>query len=83
MSKTQDKWLQNPGGSTSQNEVPTGAINGVNKDFIISVDPKAGSLRVFLNSLLDMNFTFDGPSKKITMTDAPVVGQSIRAVYNS
>ena len=83
MAKTADKWLQNPGGGTPQNEVPTGLINGVNTDFVITLDPKAGSLKVFLDGLLDMEFTYDGPSKTISMTTAPEPGQQIRAVYNS
>lgn len=83
MSKVADKWLQNPGGGTEVNEVPTGTINGVNTDFVITQDPIAGSLKVFLDSLLDMEFTFDGPSKTISMNTAPEVGQQIRAIYNA
>lgn len=82
MSKTADKWLQNPAGS-SQNEVPTGVINGTNKDFVVSQTPISGTLKVFLDGLLDVDFTFDSPSKTITMTTAPALGQQIRAVYKS
>lgn len=81
MAKLADKWLKNPGG-TSDNEVPTGVVNGVNKDFVITKNPVSGSLKVFLDGILDINFTFDEPSKTITMTTAPVVGQQIRAVYD-
>jgi len=82
MAKVADKWLANPGGTTFLSEVPTGTINGVNKDFVVSETPISGSLKVFLDGLLDVEFTFDSPSKTITMTTAPVVGQGIRAVYN-
>jgi len=34
MAKVADKWLANPGGTTFLSEVPTGTINGVNKDLL-------------------------------------------------
>lgn len=83
MSKIADKWLQNPGSTTEVSEVPTGTINGINQNFVISQDPIGGSLKVFLDGLLDTDFTYDGPSKTITMITAPEIGQQIRAVYNT
>ena len=81
MSKIADKWLKTPGGGSTIQETPTGLINGANKDYVISQDPEAGSLKVFLDGLKDTAFTFDGPSKTITMTTAPALGQSIEANY--
>jgi len=82
MAKVADKWLQNPSGASFNSEVPTGLINGVNKEFIISETPITGTLKVDLDGLLDNSYTFDGPTKKITMITAPVIGQQIRAEYN-
>ena len=49
MSKIADKWLKTPGGGSTIQETPTGLINGANKDYVISQDPEAGSLKVFLD----------------------------------
>lgn len=81
MAKNLDKWLNNAGGSELI-ETPTGLVNGSNADFVITQDPKSGSLKVYLDGLLDLDFTYDGPSKTITMNTAPELGQTIKAVYN-
>ena len=81
MSKIANRWLKTPGGGSDIQETPSGSINGVNKNFVLTQDPTSGSLKVFLNGLKDNAFTYSSPSKTVTMTTAPVVGQSIEAVY--
>jgi hypothetical protein len=80
--KLLNKWLATPGGASEVSEVPSGTINGSNKDFIITYEPITGSLKVFIDSLIDVNFSYVSLTKTITMVDAPVVGQNIRVVYN-
>ena len=84
MAKIADKWLQNPPTTGTPNqEVPTGVINGINTDFVVANTPISGTLQVFVNGLLATNYSFDVPTKTITFTTAPALGQTLRAEYDS
>lgn len=69
------------GGASPTQEVPAGVIDGVNKDFVLSATPTTNSLKVLLDGLNDTAYTFDVPSKTITFTDAPVLGQDVYVTY--
>lgn len=60
-------------------EVPSGAINGTNKDFVLANAPREGKVQVFHNGLLDKNFTVN--SSTVTMTTAPLTGSEILVSY--
>jgi len=75
-------------GLTSSNfvydETPSGTINGSNADFTIANTPTSGTLRVFRNGLRVLQgsgngYTLSGTT--ITMTTAPVSGDSLRVDY--
>ena len=64
------------------NETPSGAVNGVNKDFTLLNTPIVGSVRVFLNGVrqvLGVHYTI--LSKVITFVEAPFVGDNVRVDY--
>jgi len=66
------------------NEVPTGAISGSNPDFVLAFTPKAGTLQVYLNGLLQEpesgnDYVLSG--KIITFAVDPEVGDIILANY--
>ena len=64
-------------------ESPTGAINGSNTSFALSVSPNySGSVFIYKNGLiqrLTTDFTVSGVT--ITMIVAPASGSSLYAVY--
>lgn len=82
MSLLQPKWANIAGLGTPRQEVPTGTINGTNKDFVTTFVPMAGTLLVFVDKVLDTNFTYNNGTKTITFTTAPLVGQDVYAVYS-
>lgn len=82
MAKVTNKWLANPGGLSRIKEVPTGTINGVNTDFVLSQDPKAAEyLDVQLNGLDERAYTFTPATKTISFTTAPELGQVVTVSY--
>jgi hypothetical protein len=63
-------------------ETPTGTIDGTNKAFTLSETPEAVTLQVFFNGLLQEptdDYTLTGST--ITMVEAPITGDKIRAIY--
>lgn len=75
-------------GLTSSNfvhdETPSGTINGSNADFTIANTPTSGTLRVWRNGQrvlqgLGNGYTLSGTT--ISMTTAPVTGDSLRVDY--
>lgn len=81
MSLLQPKW-SNAGAGTYAKEVPTGVINGTNKDFVVTNTPKTNSLIVYLDKILETAYTFNVGTKTITFTTAPGVGQDVYVTYN-
>jgi hypothetical protein len=81
MSLLQLKW-SNAGGGTFQKEVPTGTINGSNVNFVTSQVPKTGSLLVFVDSILETNYTYTNGTKTIAFSVAPILGQNIYVTYS-
>ncbi len=68
----------------TENETPTGSINGINKTFVLAVAPNpAGSLRLYWNGQLlkagGVDFTLSGAS--ITMNLAPETNDILIAHY--
>jgi hypothetical protein len=66
------------------NEIPSGAVDGVNDTFELNFNPVPDSLKLFQNGVLKC----EGPtedytksSKIITFNDSPEVGDKIRASY--
>lgn len=80
MSILQSKW-SNTGGVPFKG-APSGTINGSNTNFTITHTPKANSLLVFVDGVLDTNYTFNSGTKTITFTTAPAVGQSVYVSYS-
>ncbi len=75
-------------GLTSSNfvfdETPSGTINGSNADFTIANTPTSGTVRVYLNGLRVLAGSGDGytiSGTTITMTTAPVSGDTLRVDY--
>jgi len=75
------------GGSVSSKlvmgEVPTGAINGINKTFTVANAVFGNAIDVFLNGLLQKrtdDYTFTSPAT-ITFTDAPVTDSNLLVDY--
>lgn len=64
------------------NETPDGDVDGVNDEFTLDATPRAGTLGVWLNGLLQnpaTDYTLAGDT--ITFTDPPLPGDKIRACY--
>jgi hypothetical protein len=64
-------------------EVPTGAINGTNVDYITASSFQTNSLEVFVNGLrmrVSLDYTLTGP-KNFRMLQALLVGDSITTNY--
>lgn len=73
------------GGSTSfYQEAPSGAVDGSNTAFVLTYSPSANAnVILWLNGIVQYQgteYTISG--KNITMATAPVVGQSLWAVYS-
>lgn len=66
-------------------EIPTGAINGVNRVFYVAVDYKAGTPRVWLNGLLHVKHGQDGwteeGGRKLRLHEAPRTGDTVQVYY--
>lgn len=65
-------------------ETPSGSINGSNTDFVIANTPTSGSLRVYRNGMRVLSGTGNGytlSGTTISMTTAPVAGDSLRVDY--
>lgn len=64
-------------------EVPSGTINGSNVTFTLSSTPQENeAVQLYLDGLfLTEGVDYTLSTVTITMTTAPVVGQSLRAVY--
>lgn len=60
-------------------EVPTGALNGTNKDFTLANTPRGGKVQVYKNGLFTKDFTISGAV--ITMTTAPSSTSDIVVSY--
>lgn len=63
-------------------EVPSGLVNGSNAVFTLSSSPKAGTVIVFINGLvqrLTTDYTIVGQT--ITFVSAPEAGQDIYAFF--
>ena len=83
MAKILAKWTSGIAGDSWIKEIPSGLINGTNKEFVLTQNPKsAASVSVFLDSLNDEAYTLDIPNKKITFTTAPVLGQDLIVKYS-
>ena len=80
MSILQSKWSSV--GGTSLKEVPTGTVNGSNVAFVTSQVPKAGSLLVFVDKMLEVNYTYNNGNKTITLAVAPILGQDVYVAYS-
>ncbi len=72
-----------PGGSVLvYKEIPTGAVDGVNNQFVLSHRPDNISLIfVFLNGFNRHDFTYDYTSKTITLDFVPVAGGVVAVQY--
>jgi hypothetical protein len=65
-----------------ENETPSGAINGVNKDFVVENLPiNSSCVQVFVNDSLVIPASVSGST--ITLTDAPTAGQTVRVCYRT
>jgi hypothetical protein len=65
-----------------RNEVPTGTVNGSNKDFVLANTPTAGSLQVYVNGqrfTVTEDFTLSGAT--ITFVTAPPTTSKILCDY--
>lgn len=66
------------------NEVPSGTVNGTNKNFLLSSTPLTpGTVIVYLNGIkqeLTTDYTF--ATATISFVNAPVTGQSVSVVYS-
>lgn len=68
----------------ADNETPSGTINGSNQTFTLANTPTAGSVKVYLNGILQdagagNDYTISGST--ITYLTAPISGDKIRANY--
>lgn len=76
--------LATGGSSTTfvSNETPSGAINGVNTDFVIVSTPTAGTLKVYLNGARQSDTTdYTFAVTTITFLTAPLQGSVILCDY--
>ena len=63
-------------------EVPSGAVNGVNKVFTVSHDYINGKISIYLNGLQQPETTYTETSPtSFTLADAPVTGTTILVDY--
>ncbi len=72
-----------PSGNFEQ-EIPTGTVDGANKDFVLSRTPTADvGVLVFLDSLVvpKANRTVNTGTKTVTFSTAPAIGQTIYVYY--
>lgn len=81
MSLLQSKW-SNAGGGTFLKEVPSGIVNGSNVNFITSQVPKSGSLIVYIDKILELNYTYTNANKTIAFSSAPTLGQDVYVTYS-
>ena len=81
MSLLQSKW-SNAAGGTPKKEVPTGTINGTNTNFVTSQTAITATLLVFVDKILETNFTYNTGTKTITFTTAPGLGQDVYVAYS-
>lgn len=79
MSLVSGQWLAD----TFKQEIPTGAVDGVNTNFTLSKLPHSddGTI-VFLNARpLELGVEFSLSGQTITLTTAPVIGQRVYVFY--
>lgn len=82
MAKILAKWTSGIAGDSWIKEIPSGLIDGTNKEFTLSQKPKsAAGVSVRLDGLNDEAYTINLVTKKITMTTAPVLGQDLVVQY--
>ena len=66
-------------------EVPSGTVNGLNREFRLGTDYRPGSTRVFLNGVLQEDDLQDGwtelGGKRIRMNEPPQPGDTIQVYY--
>lgn len=66
-------------------EVPSGNINGANRDFLTSVDYRPGTVRVFLNGQLKAGALNDGwfelGTNRVRLKEAPLTEDVIQIYY--
>ena len=74
-------WQEYGGPFIGLKEIPTGIINGINKDFTISGVLIDGTIVVFINGIAikKSNYSFAHPI--ITLSFAPVLGQTVEVYY--
>jgi len=66
-----------------QDEIPSGAVNGVNDLFTLAQVPIINTLSVYLNGLkitLDVDYVING--SELTISPAPDAGDLISCEYN-
>lgn len=73
-----------PVATQMQNELPSGTVNGSNVTFTLANTPvTTASVSLFLNGILLIPTTdYSISTATITMTTAPALGQTLRAVYS-
>jgi len=70
------------GQSIIENEVPTGAVDDVNDEFVLANTPLDGSVKVYLNGLrLKVSTGYAISGVTITMTVAPTTGDILLVDY--
>ena len=79
-----EKIISQIGNSNINKEMPSGAIDGVNKTFILSYEPLKNSEHLYLNGLLqdsdeDTDYMISG--NRITFIDPPMEGSKLRCSY--
>jgi len=81
-------WTTPPGGSGGGGEVevikeiPTGAVNGVNTQFVLSQTANNISMTyVYVNGVYRTDYTYDVGTKTITLEFAPATGQVVEVHY--
>lgn len=63
-------------------EIPTGTINGSNKNFVLSQMPlNSASLLVMVDDLVLTNVEWSLVGQTVMLVDAPAVGQAVSAYY--
>ena len=79
-----EKIISQIGNSNVNKEIPNGAIDGVNKTFVLTYEPLKNSEHLYLNGLLqdsddDTDYTISG--NRITFIDPPMEGSKLRCSY--
>ncbi len=81
LTDAEETMITNQQAGTGLNETPSGAVNGSNTTFTLSRSPSpAASLELYLNGQLQHSpedFTLS--TNTITMGDAPLTGDTLRA----